>query len=82
VFAFAGAYNWTLVPLAAGAVLLTISERPSVLRPPYRLVDAALIAWLALAAAMLAPLPQSVRLAIEPHAAAVDRALYFAAIDR
>jgi len=82
VFAFAGAYNWTLVPLAAGAVLLTIRERPSVLRPPYRLVDAALIAWLTLAAAMLAPLPPSVRLAIAPHAAAVDRAVYFDAIDR
>ncbi|MBZ5556395.1 MAG: O-antigen ligase family protein [Acidobacteriia bacterium] len=76
VFAFAGAYNWTLVPLAAGAVLLAISERPSIFRAPYRVLDTALIVWLTLAAAMLAPLPASARRAIAPHAAAVDRALY------
>jgi O-antigen ligase len=82
VFAFAGAYNWTLVPLAAGAVLLTIIESPSIIRPPYAIVDTALLAWLTLAAATLAPLPASLRLAMEPHAVAVDAALYFGATDR
>jgi O-antigen ligase len=76
LFAFAGAYTWTLVPLAAGAVIAAIAARPSLLHRPYRLLDTALIAWLALAAAALAPLFPSVRNAIAPHAATLDGALY------
>ena len=58
----------------AGSLLLAIRERPSILRAPYKLIDGALLAWLLLAALMLAPVPARTRLAIAPASAAVSRA--------
>jgi O-antigen ligase len=76
LFAFAGAYAWTTVPLVCGAVVLAIRERPPIGRGSHRILDGMLIVWILLAAAALVPLPTSVRLTISPHAATVDRALY------
>src|SRR5258705_2307577 len=76
LFAFAGVLRWTTVPLSAGALLLAIYKRPAILPSPYKLIDAALIAWLLLAALMLAPVPARARLAIAPASATIDRALY------
>jgi O-antigen ligase len=77
LFAFAGVYPWTTVPLVAGTLILAARERPSIGRPPHRWLDGALIVWLTLAAAALIPLPPAARLAFSPAAAAVDRALWF-----
>jgi O-antigen ligase len=71
-----------VVPLAAGAALLAIAARPSLLRRPYRVLDTALLAWLTVAAAALAPLSASLRLAIAPQAATLDRALYIGTLAR
>jgi O-antigen ligase len=76
LFAFAGVLRWTTVPLIAGALLLAIHKRPAILRSPYKPIDAGLIAWLLLAALMLAPVPARARLAIAPASATIDRALY------
>jgi O-antigen ligase len=76
VFAFAGAYTWTLVPLVCGALVLAIRERPPIARGPHRMLDGLLIVWMVLAAAALVPLPASVRLMISPQAATLDQALY------
>ncbi|PYR48550.1 MAG: hypothetical protein DMF95_14265 [Acidobacteria bacterium] len=76
LFAFAGAYPWTTVPLVCGAVVLAISERPPILRGSHRILDGTLIVWILLAGAALVPLPASVRLTISPQAATVDQALY------
>ena len=76
LFAFAGAYTWTLVPVVCGALALAIRERPPIGRAPFGFLDGLLIVWMALAAAALLPLPASVRLTISPHVATLDRALY------
>jgi O-antigen ligase len=76
LFAFAGAYDWTMVPLVCGALLLTVRERPPLVRAPTRLLDIAMIAGLVLAAATLVPLPAWLRVAIAPHTAALDQALF------
>jgi O-antigen ligase len=76
LFAFAGAYTWTTVPLVGGAILVAARERPPILTAPNRLLDGALIACLLLAAFTVVPLPARVRLALSPGSAGVDRALY------
>src|SRR6185503_14255865 len=79
LFAFAGAYDWTVVPLICGALLLTIRERPSVAGSPNNILDTAMIAGLVMAATTLVSLPAAVRLAIAPRAVPVDQALFFGA---
>src|SRR6266851_4241629 len=44
LFAFAGAYAWTTVPLVCGAVALAIRERPPIGRGS-RILDGMLIVW-------------------------------------
>jgi len=56
LFAFAGAYTWTTVPLVGGAILIAARERPPILTAPNRLPDGALIACLLLAAFTVVPL--------------------------
>ncbi len=63
------------MPLVVGALLLTARVRPPVLSPPNRLLDLALLAWFACAALQLVPLPPAIRLAVSPHAVAVDQQL-------
>ena len=77
LFAFAGAYTWTAIPLLAGALWLTGIVRPAIGRDDMRLIDAALCLCLAWAAVQLVPVPQSIRLALSPGSARIDRALYF-----
>jgi hypothetical protein len=79
LFAFAGAYRWTVLPVVVGAVVLTILVRPSVLRSPYRVLDLALIACLLMTAGQLVPLPDTLRHTLSPSAETIDRALLFAA---
>jgi O-antigen ligase len=79
LFAFSGAYEWTLVPLVCGALLLTIRERPSVAGSPNNILDIAMIAGLVIAATTLVRLPAAVRLAVAPHALGIDQALFFGA---
>jgi len=75
LFAFAGVLHWTTVPLIAAAPLLAIRERQSIFTAPYRLLDAALVLWVLLAAAMLVPVAAPTRLAIAPASATIDRTL-------
>lgn len=73
LFAFAGVYEWTIVPLLAGSIALAAHVRPRVARAPYRVLDAAVLAWLLLAALQLVPLPPSIRSALSPAAIALDQ---------
>jgi O-antigen ligase len=79
--AFAGAYRWTIVPFGLGVGMLWIIERPQVGRPGNRLLDAALIACLAIVALQLVPLSPSVRASLSPAAVQFDRALSLGAAE-
>ncbi|OFW26911.1 MAG: hypothetical protein A3H97_21925 [Acidobacteria bacterium RIFCSPLOWO2_02_FULL_65_29] len=61
----------------AGAAILAAFVRPSLFRPPHRLVDASIVACLLVTGAQLIPLPLAVRAAISPAAAEVERQLLF-----
>jgi O-antigen ligase len=78
LYAFAGVYAWTIVPLAIGATALTAHVRPRVGRAPHRVLDAALIGWLMLAALQLVPLSPTIRATLSPAALAVDRQIRLA----
>lgn len=75
LFAFAGAYAWTVVPAVTVTAALAVTVRPRVLSPRWRLLDAALILGLAGVALQLLPLPPAVRDALSPAAHTVDAAL-------
>jgi len=77
LFAFAGAYFWTTVPLAAGALVLGAWVRPSVGDRERWLLDFAIVVALVVAGFQLVPLPARARAALSPAAVAVDRALRF-----
>jgi O-antigen ligase len=73
LFAFAGAYRWTLVPLIGGAALLAAAARPRIARHPHRAVDLGLLACLVATALQLVPLPAPVRTTLSPASpAAID----------
>jgi O-antigen ligase len=76
LFAFAGAYRWTVVPILAGAVVLAAVARPTPFRRPDTLLDFALLMCLLTAAAQLVPLSPSVRHTLSPSAETVERALF------
>jgi O-antigen ligase len=76
LFAFAGAYRWTLVPLAIGAAALASISPPRLFRS-HRWLDGALLACLFVTAAQAVPLPAGLRLALSPASAAADRAILF-----
>ena len=67
---------WATVPLIGGALLLAAVQRPPLFKPPYAVLDAALVAWLTLAAAALVPLPTAARVAVARGSATVDSTLY------
>ncbi|HEV3058960.1 MAG TPA: O-antigen ligase family protein [Vicinamibacterales bacterium] len=75
MFAFGGAYQWTVVPLIAGSVALAALQRPRLFRPGARALDAAVTACLVVAGFQLVMLPAPVRLDISPALARVDGAL-------
>ncbi|MBM3771588.1 MAG: O-antigen ligase family protein [Acidimicrobiia bacterium] len=75
LFAFAGAYRWTVVPVVLLAAAMVIGVRPRTLTPQARLLDAALLASAAAISLQLVPVPSSFRHAFSPTADAVDRAL-------
>src|SRR5262245_38108006 len=78
LFAFAGAYHWTMLPLLAGAVLLGASVRPLIGRHPKRLFDFALLACLLVITAQLVPIPAALRLAVSPRIRSVEELLWLA----
>jgi hypothetical protein len=78
LFAFAGAYLWTTLPLVAAAILLVWVVRPPIARPP-RILDAALAACLLVVALQLLPLPPKLRLALSPRVGILDQALWVGA---
>ena len=77
LFAFAGAYRWTVVPILAGAGIIAALVRPAAFRAPHRTLDFALAFCLSITALQLAPLPPDLRSALSPSAGDVDRALLF-----
>ena len=74
--AFAGAYLWAVIPLAATMLGLLIVIRPAIGGARQRGFDLALGACLAVVALQVVPLPQWMRLALSPSAAAIDQALW------
>jgi O-antigen ligase len=75
LFAFAGAFRWTMVPVYVGTVVLAAFERPSVGRRSRRALDLALLLCLIATAAQLVPLSPSIRQLLSPSAVAADRIL-------
>jgi O-antigen ligase len=78
LFAFAGAYRWTVVPFIAGSALVALSVRPAIFRARDRLLDLALVGCLAVTAAQLIPISPDVRASLSPSAAAVERSILLA----
>lgn len=76
LFAFGGAYAWTVVPIVAGAVVLAGLARPSIGAADTRALDLLIGLALLVPCLQLVPLPASLRLALSPALARVDRALY------
>jgi putative inorganic carbon (HCO3(-)) transporter len=76
LFAFAGAYRWTTIPLIAGAILLTLIVRPAIGRRTAAVFDLALAACLAGVALQLVPLAPRLRLALSPHLSEIEQALW------
>jgi O-antigen ligase len=75
LFAFAGFYPWTTIPLMAGALALAALERPKLVTAGTRVLDLALLAALGGMALQLVPLPAETRASLAPAATAFDRAL-------
>lgn len=75
LFAFAGAYRWTMVPALAGALGLLVATRPRVLGRGSRLLDAAILLTLAAGALQLVPLPARWRAALSPSVADLETAI-------
>ena len=75
MFAFAGVYQWTLVPLFAGVAWLAASVRPRVAHEPFAAIDIALLVCVAVVAMQLVPLPDAARQAISPASFEFDRAI-------
>jgi len=79
LFAFAGTYRWTTVPLAIGVAVLLLLAPPRVARRGTRLTDLALITAVAAIAVQLIPLPLNLRLAIAPSSIAYEQIASIAA---
>jgi O-antigen ligase len=76
LFAFAGAYRWTVVPLMVTALAAAALARPRVGRGPHRHLDTFLILGLVAVCTQIAPLPPVVQRVLSPRSAAAHRALY------
>jgi len=73
LFAFAGIYRWTTIPLAIGVGLLACLVPPRVAPRGARVLDLALLAAVVAIAVQLIPLPAGVRLAVAPSSVAYDQ---------
>jgi hypothetical protein len=80
LFAFGGAYDWSLLPTIIGIGVLLLFVRPTVGRGDSRAFDVALICVLLAAAVQLAPLPVGFRNAISPSAADFDQRVGLAGV--
>jgi O-antigen ligase len=79
LFAVAGVYVWAGVPLMIAAALLAVaSRRAGRTSSDTRLLDAALVATVVVAAANLLPVPSAVRALLSPQADDVRAALFVA----
>src|SRR5206468_8563854 len=74
LFAFAGAPQWTTVPLTVGVALLVLVTRPRVAMLETRFIDVSLASALFAIALQLVPIPSQLRPAMTPAAVAFDRA--------
>ncbi len=71
LFAFAGAYRWTVVPLLVGALVAALVHQPRLLTPAYRRLDLWLLAAIVGGVLQLVPFPRFVRDVLSPAAATV-----------
>src|SRR5262249_39231910 len=76
LFAFAGAYLWTIVPLVLASLVLVVVVRPALGANQERIFDAALAACLLVLALQLIPLPAPVRAVLSPSVPRVHDALW------
>ena len=72
LFAFAGIYRWTTVPLAAGTAIVAALSPPRFGRGAARWLDGALLAAIVVMAVQLVPLPQALRLRVAPSSVAYE----------
>jgi O-antigen ligase len=79
LFAFAGAYTWTLIPAAAAVAAAAFQTRPRIATPHRRVLDIALLCCLAWGLLQLIPIPAPWRDLLSPHAAGIDAAMRFGA---
>jgi len=82
LFAFAGIYRWTTVPLAAGTLLVAALSPPRFGRGATRWLDAALVAAILVMAAQLVPLSQPLRQRIAPASVTYEQTVRVAPPDR
>ena len=75
LFAFAGAYRWTVAPLVVGALVTALIHRPRLLIPPYRRLDGWLLAAIVGGLLQLVPCPRLLRDVLSPTAATVHSQL-------
>jgi O-antigen ligase len=74
LFAFAGTYRWTTIPLAIGVLALACLAPPRIAGRGTRLVDLTLIAGFLAIALQLVPLAPGLRLTIAPSSIAYEQA--------
>jgi hypothetical protein len=75
LFAFAGAYRWTLVPVMAATLVAAWHVRPRVATGPHRLFDTLILITVTGAALQLVPLPAAIRRLVSPEGEQVRHAL-------
>ena len=77
LFAFGGAFAWTLAPAAVLVGAGALAAQPRIARAGWRTLDGALIACLMCPLLQLLPLPEWWRQTLSPHAGTVDQLLRF-----
>ncbi len=77
LFAFAGAYRWTVVPAMVAVCVLVVLVRPRILATPHRAIDSVLLLLLAAIGLQVVPLPTDLRDWLSPAAADLDARLRF-----
>jgi O-antigen ligase len=80
LFAFGGAYVWTLVPAAVAILVAIVAVRPRIADPNQRTLDFALIGCVVVGLFQLVPLPAGWRAVLTPNAGAIDAALRIGAV--
>ena len=76
VFALAGTHRWSVPPLLAASLAVTLAVRPGVSERS-GILEGGIVCGVALTALQLLPLPGAIRSALSPNRAAVDAALVF-----